>query len=277
MKKYLFALAALLVPIWAQAQSATFAGRASVGADYKIVKGLHLSAEEEIRSADSFSSLGSLRTSLGITYKPVKFLKLGAGYTLINPFKTNKEIENEDGTTSTYTGFWNPRHRFYGDITGYLRLGDFQFSLKERLQFTHNSDDNMNVYQSPRNALALKSRIGVKYKRFKWLEPSVYFEMRTALNDPWGYTSGSQQTKSDGTTYYAYTPTGYTHVYNNRYRGNISLDWSITKNHVLTPYVLLDFISEYELDTNKKGTRLFSAAYQELFRVSVGVGYVFKF
>ncbi len=276
-KSLILTLVALLLPFLALAQSSTVAGRASVGVDYKIKKGLHITAEEEIRSSDSFSSLGSMRTSLGLTYKPIKALKLGVGYTLINPYKTNKEIEDSEGNVTTYTGFWNPKHRFYFDATGYLRLGDFQFSLKERLQLTNTPDPDMNVYQSPRNLVALKSRIGVEYKGWASVEPSVSFEVRTALNEPWGTTSGSQQTKSDGTTYYAYTHTGYTHVYNNRYRGNIGLDWKITKQHVLSPYVLLDYISEYELDTNKKGTRLFSAAYTDLFRVTLGIGYTFKF
>jgi len=269
--KRLFLVMALLLPMAAQAQ--TVAGRASVEADYKIAKGFHVTAGEEVRTADSFSSLGSLRTTLGLTYKPVKFLKLGVGYTLINPFKVDKELD--DGTL--YSGFWAPKHRFFADIRGSVDLGHFQFSLKERLQLTHNGDADMNVYQNPRNALALKSRLGVKYKGWRAVQPYAHFEVRTALNDPRGYTSGSQQTKKDGTTYFAYTPTGYTHVYNNRYRGELGLDWKITKQHVITPYVLLDYVSEYEMDTNKAGTRLFSASYNEFFRISLGVGYVFNF
>lgn len=264
MKRLAFILA-LLLPLAAQAQtSTTVAGRASVGVDYKIVKGLHVKAEEEVRSGDGFSSLGSLRTTVGLTYKPSKYVKLGVGYTLINPWK------------SSWNAFNAPRHRGYLDVTGYLPLGDFQFSLKERLQLTHRTGE-FNVYQTTPNALALKSRIGVKYKGWRAVKPSIYFEVRTALNDPWGSMSGSQQTKKDGTTYYAYTPSGYTHLYNNRYRGNIGLDWNITKQHTLSPYVLLDYISEYEIDANSDGTRLFSAAYNEMFRVSLGIGYTFSF
>ena len=79
MKKMLLALAVALVPTFAMAQSASFAGRASVTADYKIVKGLHLSVGEEIRSNDNFSALGSLRTTVGLTYKPIPYLRIGAG------------------------------------------------------------------------------------------------------------------------------------------------------------------------------------------------------
>ena len=277
MKKTLLALALALVPAFAFAQSASFAGRASAEADYKIVKGLHLSVGEEVRSNDNFSALGSLRTTVGLSYKPVKFLKLGLGYTLINPWKNGKEIELEDESTTKYYGFWAPKHRFFADVTGIVRFGDVQLSLRERVQMDHNGDSGMNIYQDPRNKVALRSRLGVKYKGWRVAEPYANFELRTQLNGAWGSTSGSEQTKKDGTTYYAYTPAGYTHVYNDRYRGEIGVDLNLGKHHTLNPYLLLDSLSEYEIDTNNKGTKLYSAAYSNLFRVSLGVGYTFKF
>lgn len=278
MKKMLLALAVALVPTFAMAQSASFAGRASVTADYKIVKGLHLSVGEEIRSNDNFSALGSLRTTVGLTYKPIPYLRIGAGYTLINPWKNGKEIELSDESTTKYYGFWAPKHRFNADVTGMLRLGGFQLSLRERVQLDHNGDSDMNIYQDPRNKVALRSRLGVKYKGWKMVQPYAHFEIRTQLNGAWGSTSGSQQTKKDGvTTYYDYTPAGYTHVYNDRYRGELGVDLNFGKHHTLNPYLLLDYLSEYEIDTNKKGTRLYSAAYTNLFRVSLGLAYTFNF
>ncbi len=277
MKKLALSVLALLAGIMAQAQSASFAGRASVEADYKIVKGLHLSVGEEIRSNDNFSALGSLRTTVGLSYKPIKYLKVGVGYTLINPWKNGKEIELADESTAKYYGFWAPKHRFFADVTGIVRWGDVQFSLRERVQMDHNADSDMNIYQDPRNKVALRSRLGVKYKGWKVVEPYANFEIRTQLNGAWGSTYGSQKTKKDGTTYYDYTPAGYTHVYNDRYRGELGVELNLGKRHTLNPYLLLDYLSEYEIDTNKKGTRLFSAAYSNLFRVSLGVGYTFNF
>ena len=276
MKKLTLSVLALLAGIMAQAQSASFAGRASLEADYKIVKGLHLSVGEEIRSNDNFSALGSLRTTVGLSYKPIKYLKVGVGYTLINPWKNGKEIELADESTVKYYGFWAPKHRFFADVTGIVRWGDVQFSLRERVQMDHNADSDMNIYQDPRNKVALRSRLGVKYKGWKVVEPYANFEIRTQLNGAWG-SYGNQNTKKDGTTYYDYTPTGYTHVYNDRYRGELGVELNLWKRHTLNPYLLLDYLSEYEIDTNKKGTRLFSAAYSNLFRVSLGVGYTFNF
>ena len=260
MKKIVLALA-LLMPLSAFGQSFSTGGRASVGVDLKLAKGLHIEAEEEVRAADSFAGLGSLHTTLGVTYKPLSFLKVGAGYTLINPYKIDKDL----GDDNYYTGFWAPRHRLFADVTGTLKAGHFNFSLRERLQFTHNADDALNVYQSTRNALALKSRVGVKYKGWRYVEPSLSFEARAALNDPWGYTSGSAQTTADTKReFYTYTHTGYTHAYFDRLRLNLGVDITPSRFHTFGPYVLLDYNMDYNIDTNgsdkwaTKGVRIFT-------------------
>lgn len=262
--KKMFILLALLLPLGARAQSAEdWGARLSVEGNYKIAKGVHLYAEEELRFLSS--NVDDIRTTLGFTYKASKFLKMGVGYTLINV---------NDSSTGT---FKTPRHRFFADVSGTLKAGDFQFSLKERLQLTHRTG-TFNVYQNTPNALALKSKFTVKYKGFYYGEPYVSFEVRTALNDPWGTASGTAQWNKTGTkTYYDYTPSGYTHVYNNRYRGEIGVNFELSKSHALKPYILVDFRSDYKIDTNSDGTRLFSAGYSNSTLFSAGLSYVFSF
>ena len=262
--KRLCILLALLLPVSAWAQSTEFGARASVEANYKIKKGLHVYAEEELRV--TAPSLDSWRHTLGFTYKPFKGLKLGVGYTLINPYKSSE------------AKFKNPRHRFFADVTGSFTAGDFQVSLKERFQLTHRTG-TFNVYQTTPNAMALKSRLTVKYKGFVDVDPYASFEMRTVLNDPWGTaTSSTQKWNNSGTKqYYDYSPEGYTHVYNNRYRLEAGAEITFNQWHSLKPFVLLDFNSDYEIDTNAEGTRLFSAAYVNSMRISLGLSYVFSF
>ena len=263
MKKLILFAALAVLPFAAGAQDAVFAGRASVGADYKIVKGLHAAFEEELRTEDSFDGIKSLRHTLEMSWKPLSFLKVGAGYTLITPIGEN-----------------DPRHRVYADLAGSYSLGDFQFSLKERFQLTNRPDTSMNIYQNPRNAMALKSRFTVKYKRFKHVEPYAAFEIRTFLNGAWGSTSGAlQTTNKTRRDYYDYTPGGYTHIYNNRYRIVAGVDVRLAKHHWLTPYVLMDKCSDYEIDTNKEGTRLFvdTTHWVDTYRASLGLSYVYKF
>lgn len=269
--KKLALIAALLLPVAAWAQE--FGARTSIGADYKIQNGLHLGVEEELRVEDG--TLDNLRTTLDLSYKVNKYLKVGGGYTLINPWKVSDEL----------TGFNNPRHRLFVSATGHYKIGDFQLSLKEKLQFTHRTGDSLNVYQTNPNALALKSRIGVKYKGFADWEPFAYFELRTALNDPWGEVSGNLQYTNKDRAYYTYTHTGYTHVYNNRYRFNIGTDWAPSKKHNFTFGILADYCTDYEIDTNgpsnweEKGVRLFTetTGWVDTFRLSVCIGYQFKF
>ena len=264
MKRIVLALA-LLLPAAAFAQTMEWGARASVEANYKIMKGLHVYAEEEMRASDM--ALSSMRTTLGVTYKPSKAVKVGVGYTLINPYQA----------TSAF--FKSPRHRFFVDASGSLRSGDFQFTLKERLQLTHRTG-SFNVYQTTPNALALKSKFTTKYKRWNWVEPYASLEMRTALNDPWGTTSGSAQWNSKNTkTYFEYTHTGYTHIYNNRYRAELGADFNFVASHMLRPYLLFDYCSDYQVDTNSEGTHLFNQTtkYVNTMCLSVGLSYVFSF
>ena len=263
MKKIAFALA-LLLPMAAAAQTDFEGVRLSVGADWKITKGLHLNVEEEARIGGAFQSLNRLQTTVGMEYKPLRFLKVGVGYSLINPYDAEEH------------SFKSARHRVFVDATGHFTWSNFRFSLKERAQYTHRTG-TFNVYQNTPDAFAIKSRIGVEYKGWTYFEPGVFFEVRTQLNGPWGETSGSIKAKDDGTTYYAYTPTGYSHVYNDRYRLIFRTDILLSDHHVLKPYALIDFYSPYVIDTNREGTRLFGASYQDRMNVTVGISYTFKF
>lgn len=270
MMKRLFTLLALLLPVLATAQESAsdldtdFGGRVAVGVNYKIAKGLHLKVEEELRMDNNFGSIDRLQTTIGLSYKLNSYLRFGVGYALLNPYKRSESL------------FAPPRHRLYGDVTGTLRWGDVQFQLRERLQLTHR-EGTYNTFQSTPNSLALKSRFTVKYKGWQKVEPSLGFELRTTLNDPTGTVSGDVQYKKDGTAYMDYTPAGYTNMYISRYRGIAGLEWKITQQHSLEPYVLLDYVSSYELDVNGDGTRYFGDSYQNTFRTSVGLSFTYSF
>ena len=67
-----------------------FGGRISVGIDKKIQNGLHVSLDEELRFGDNFKNVNRLQTNLGIDYKLMQHIKLGMGYSLINPYDTTE-------------------------------------------------------------------------------------------------------------------------------------------------------------------------------------------
>ena len=273
-KHVIILMLGLVLPMMAFAQTDValdpeFGGRLSLGADWKITKGLHLSLEEEVRFDNNFGSFDRLQTTIGMSYKVHPNIKLGLGYGLINGYGANSG------------SFKNPRHRFMADATGTLHLGKWNLSLKERFQVTHRTGD-FNVYQNPQNALTLKSRLKAQYKGFGKVQPYAYFEVRNYLNAP------VIEAAYDGSVYvtlddYSETGeagwflTGFNGGYVNRLRGSLGLDYKIDKHNTLNFYFLGDYIIDKEVDANAEGTQLKSYTKETGFRGWIGAGYEFAF
>lgn len=256
-------LMVLAVPVWARAQGTVndmdndFGGRVSATLDKKLVKGVHLNAEVEARFSDNFTSMRRYQAGLGITWKINDYFKVGTGYMFI-------QKQNSEGT-------WKPRHRVYLDGSVNFRAGDWRFSLKERLQYTHR--DVNNTYQSNPNSIALKSRFKIAYKGFNSVTPYAYVELRNVFNDPsvkatWSTTS---------LAYADYSFGGYNDAYINRIRGSLGAEWKMTKHHSLDFFLLTDYYYDKNIDTNSSGTKLKSLTYDQGINVSLGVGYKFSF
>ena len=146
MRKLLLTLA-LLLPAAAFAQTTyedglSFGARATVEADAKLAKGLHLSAHEQFRYYGGSEDIMRFYTGIGLEYKVLPFLKVGAEYELINRCKYDETVK---------ANAWSIRHRGNFFLTGTLKTPDWQFGLKETLRLTHRPGD-MNTLQSPRNA-----------------------------------------------------------------------------------------------------------------------------
>lgn len=151
----------------------------------KIISGLNLSLEEDFRLRDNLSEVDRFSTTLELSYKPWKFLKLGGAYNLIN---YNHETKG-----------WEVRHRYYFFATGSYRINRFTVSLRERFQSTY----RVGVKETSKRAnpkLYLRSRLEVEYDiRNCKLEPFASVELYNTLNDPQGnkmnklkYTAGSK-------------------------------------------------------------------------------------
>ena len=253
----------LLLPLMSQAQTtvedldADFGARFGLSVDKKLMKGLHLVADGQLRLTDDFSTFSRWEAGLGLTYKINKMFKVGAGYTFID--KTNS------------TGVWIPRHRVYADGTATFRYGDWRFALRERLQLTHREYNN--TYEHNPYLLALKSRLKVTYKGFDDWEPYGTVEVRNVFNDPtcsatWNTTTGK---------YTNYEFTGYNDAYVNRIRGTIGTQWSINKHHALDFYLLGEYCYDKSLDVDKDGPYLKSLSYTQKFNGALCVGYNFSF
>ena len=273
-KQIIILLLGLLFPVLAIAQTDValdpeFGGRLSFTLDKKIVRRLHVSLEEEVRFDNNFGAFDRLQSTLSLNYKIHPNIKIGAGYALIN------------GYSSTDQGFKYARHRFMIEVTGTLKYGNWNLSLKERLQLTHRTGE-YNVYQNPANALMLKSRLTAKYLGFGKVEPYAYFELRNYLNAPvvsaaydgvnYGTIDGHTQEGEPG-----WFLTGFNGGYINRFRGSLGVDVKLDKRSTLNFYFMGDYCIDKEVDANAEGTILKSYTKETGFRGWIGAGYEFAF
>lgn len=269
----LAALVSLPVSIKAQTddkQSAEVGARIAASVDKKLIKGLHLSLEEELRFDNNFKSFDRFHTTLALKYKVHENVKLGLGYALINSY------------SSSDAAFKNARHRIFFDVTGTLKLGNWNLSLKERFQATFRTGD-YNVYQNPACALTLKSRLMVKYKGFRRAAPYAYFEIRNYMNAP----VISAAFDSDANAYCTLTgdESGdagwflqkFNGGYVNRYRGAIGVEVKIDKRNTLDFYFMGDYYTDKVVDANSDGTTLKSYTREYGFMGNLGVSYQFSF
>ena len=279
MKKILIPLLAL-VPFCASAQTTydegtSFGARATVEADAKVANGLHILAHEEARYYSDSEDIMRFYTGIGLEYKVLPFLKVGAEYELINRYKYDEDL---------LANAWSVRHRGNFFLTGTWKPPWWQFGIKETLRLTHRPDD-FNYLQAPRNALALKSKVSVKYRGWENIIPHAAFELRNTLNDAAysGTYNPSAEKSKDKYTDEEFL--GYTHAYVNRYRLQLGVTVKFNKHHELDFYLLGDHYKDKAIDTNREGASsweknrlvLKSIDWYPGNMISAGVGYKWSF
>lgn len=161
MKRILSLMLCAMAVLSASAQSDDFGIWTDVGVEKKFSKKLSLEGGVEARFEDNVSKVTRTGFNLGVTYKPWKFLRFGAGYAFMNDWKDTEinakyDTDLESGST-TFSGynidkdFRRNKHRLYIQAVGKLDVGRFSFSLRERLQYTHYRSDETNSikYRTP--------------------------------------------------------------------------------------------------------------------------------
>ena len=262
--KRLIILAALALPLSALAQGTVndlatdFQTRTSIAADWKIVKGLHLEAEYELRTRDNLSAISRHMGTVGLSYKFLPGLKAGVSYSYISHHGANKG--------------WSDRHRVSGQIGYTHRFGDWSVGIRETLRWTHKTE-SLNTLQENPDPLTLKSRLKVEYKGFKRIDPYAFVEVRNVFNDPLVNATWSTTSKA----YADYSFGGYGDAYFNRVRGGLGLDWKLSKNSSLGFYIFEDYCYDKDIDVSKDGTTLKSLTWNQQLNTIVGVGYTFSF
>ena len=279
MRKTLLILA-LLLPAAAFAQETvdegtSFGARATVEADAKLAKGLHLTGHEEFRWYSGDEDILRFHTGIGLEYKVLPFLKVGGEYEYINRLKHDEEDSVNE---------WSVRHRGNFFLTGTWKTTDWQFGLKETFRMTYRPGD-MNLNQSPRTALALKHKASVKYLGWGSVVPFAAFEVRNTLNDA-AYSGTHHPGATKNVDKYTDEKfLGYNHAYINRFRAQLGVTVKFDKHHEMDFYLLGDRYKDKEIDPNREGSDswkenglvLKSIEWRTGNLISAGVGYKWSF
>lgn len=153
-KKILFAAALALCSATSAIAQSDFGVWTEIGVEKSFNKKFSLEASVENRMANNATQPQRWNAAIGGSYKPLKWLKLGAGYVFIYnrnfqeaepKYKENDEGEivlGKDGKPiiegyNVDHGYWRPRHRAYFDVQGKVDVGRFSISLRERYLYNY--------------------------------------------------------------------------------------------------------------------------------------------
>ena len=233
-----------------------------------IPKTLHLNLQEEVRVNDNFRHMQKSYTSASIEYKALSWLKIGAEYSFI--------------LNNSYSDGWEARHRGSFSLTESLRAGRWKFSMRERFQVTHRTD-SVNLYQSPRNEISLKTRLKIGYDvPGSHFEPYISAETRFLLNG----VRPSRFIYYESTGRWANPYPEYSDAYLNRLRLKLGTEYKCSKKNELDFYIIADMNYDLDIDFSSKGnqkTDLTSATgfadylfVKNSYFIGIGISYTFK-
>lgn len=229
---------------WAQ-DGSDFGLWFDAGIEKKLGKKWSVGADLGYRSRSDARITDRMSLGLAAEYKFTKWLKAGVGYDLLYDHREPKvTYHKKSGTVNKITpDYWGLRHRFHFDLAGDVDWGRFNFSLRERYQYTYRPVAKAKKYDTDteewedvkaKNSHLLRSRLQVEYNiRHCPVDPFASVELFNG-------EGGLQKT---------------------RYTGG--LEWKITKQHSLKAYYRYQTTHDDDDD--------------EPNRHVVGLGYGFKF
>ena len=131
-------LAVCLLPCaaWAQSEAGLWM---ELGAEKKLSRQFSVGLEADLRTRNNLKTIDRWSIGLATEYKPFKYLKLGAGYTLLdNHFREDISYNASGSYNNWRPSYWGVRHRFNVSVTGtYKFQNNLRISLRERWQWTY--------------------------------------------------------------------------------------------------------------------------------------------
>ena len=219
--------------------------------EWGVTKDLSLEAGVEARFKDNIGSVDRIHTFVGATYDIGKHIKVGGEYILINMYD------------SQIKAWESRRHRANINVEGEVKVGDFEFSLRERVQTTFRTD-SVNRYEKSNPEMVLRSRLVATYKiPFSRWSPYLLFELHNTLNAP----KAVANYKSD-----SYEVDNYIA----RYRGGVGAKYRIDRNNRLDFYYYIDFDRSYNIDYKGNKGDIKGYKLERELRHIFGISYKFK-
>ena len=194
MKRIIIAALASTFALMGMAQD--FGLWTSAGVKKSLNSKLSIEAEGEFRTQDGLSKVDRWTIGAGLDYKIASFLKFDAGYKYIYGYKES-ETTKKGNIVSSY---WQSRHRVFASLTGKVEWNRFEFSLRERWQYTYRPSQSVAKYDgddgsqkadeyiSGKCKHVLRSRLEVEYNIKKCpITPYVSCELYNLMGDGWDH------------------------------------------------------------------------------------------
>lgn len=226
-------------------------GRVEGVVEWSATKNLALEAGVEARLKGNIGEMDRLHTFVGATYDIGKYVKVGGEYILVNMY--DSEIK----------GWESNRHRVNLNVEGEVEVGDFEFSLRERVQTTFRTD-SVNRYEKSDPEAILRSRFVTTYKipHSRW-SPYLLFELHNTLNAPKAVANyKTEKYETDN--------------YITRYRGGVGAKYRINRYHRLDFYYYIDFDRSYNIDYKGNSGKIKGFVLDRELRHIFGISYKFK-
>jgi len=155
----------------------------SLEAEKKIDRQWSVGVEADLRSRNDFKTIDRWGVGVNADFKFNKYLKLSAGYILLdNNFRESVSYNyNSDGSVKGYNNwcpsYWGVRHRFNASVTGTYKFGNnIRLSLRERWQYTYRPTANVERWdfdnsqwedktRGEKGKNQLRSRLQVEYDK----------------------------------------------------------------------------------------------------------------
>ncbi len=142
-------ITALSTPLFAQSEGGLLI---EAEAEKKLNKTVSVNIEADLRTRNDFKTMDRWSVGAGISYKPVKWLKADAGYTLLdNNYREKTEYYTSSSGNEKMKwrpSYWGFRHRVHSSITGTYKFSNgIKLSLRERWQYTYRPEASPTRYK----------------------------------------------------------------------------------------------------------------------------------